>query len=102
MSRFKEAIKRFFHWRGAGFIIILAFFLGMLCLYPGNNVFTWISARRDIADQKRQMRRLDKEIISMQNEIDVLTGNKDSLERFARENFHFTAPGEEVYLIDEK
>jgi len=100
--KIKEKISAFFHWKWSGYICILAIFVGMLCFYPGNNIFTWISARRDIAQQKRQMRELSTEIVEMKQEIEMLTTNKDSMEKFARENFHFTAPGEDVYLVDEK
>ena len=34
-------------------------------------------------------------------DINELKNNKDSLEKFAREQFHFAAPDEDVYLIKE-
>ena len=34
----------------------------------------------------------------MDKEIDLLTTNKDSLEKFAREEFHFASPGDDVYI----
>jgi cell division protein FtsB len=37
----------------------------------------------------------------MDKEIGALTGNRDSLEKFARETYHFAAPGEDVYLVGE-
>ena len=50
---------------------------------------------------REALRRLQQEIMRMDSTITKLTGNKDSLEQFARENFHFAVPGEDVYLIDE-
>ena len=35
---------------------------------------------------------------AMDKEIDLLTTNKDSLEKFAREEFHFASPGDDVYI----
>lgn len=101
MRRIWQALVAFWHSRWFGVTVILALFLCLLLLYPGNNLFTWISAKRDIADQERRMHQLDREITRMQEEINMLTTNRDSLEKFARENFHFTAPGEDVYLVDE-
>ena len=47
---------------------------------------------KQIEDYKAQTKALDAR-------IEDLTTNRDSLERFARENFHFAAPGEDVYII---
>jgi cell division protein FtsB len=36
----------------------------------------------------------------MNEEIQALTNSRDSLEKFARETYHFAAPGEDVYIIE--
>ena len=41
------------------------------------------------------------EIDEMDAEIRALTDSRDSLEKFARETYHFAAPGEDVYIIEE-
>lgn len=87
--------------RKTAFVAIFLFFFLLLCIYPGSNLFTWIAAKVEISRQESQIRRLQQEIMRMDSTITKLTGNKDSLEQFARENFHFTVPGEDVYLIDE-
>ena len=87
--------------RWGGFIVIATLFVLLLLLYPGNNVFSWISARIQIGAQEREIRRYRTEIMEMDARIRDLTDNRDSLEKFARENFHFARPGEDVYLVDE-
>lgn len=47
--------------------------------------------RRD--DYRRQIEQAKREIENLQN--------KDSLERFAREQFFMSAPGEDIYVVDE-
>lgn len=84
-----------------GIAVIALLFITLLCVYPDNNVFTWLEARREIRAQKRQMRRYQLEINDMREKIKDLTVNRDTLETFARENFHFAEEGEDVYLIDE-
>lgn len=83
-----------------GAAVIFVIFAVLFCIYPDTNVFTWLAARREIRSQKRQMRRYQLEIVDMQNKIERLTDDKDTLERFARESFHFAEPGEDVYLTD--
>lgn len=84
-----------------GIVVIALLFVTLLCVYPDNNIFTWLEANREIRSQERQMRRYQLEINEMQKKIKELTVDRDTLERFARENFHFAAEGEDVYLIEE-
>ncbi len=46
------------------------------------------------------MDRLRSDIDAMDAEIQALTNSRDSLEKFARETYHFAAPGEDVYIIE--
>jgi len=85
-----------------GMIAILAIFALMLCFYPDNNIFTWLEARSEIRSQERQKAKYLKEIDAMQRRIENLTSNRDTLEAFARENFHFAKDSEDVYIIRKK
>ena len=46
------------------------------------------------------MEKYREEIEAMNQNIEELKTNRDTLEKFARENFHFTAPGEDVYIVE--
>ena len=54
----------------------------------------------EIQRQERQMEIYRREIREMDAEIDALTHNRDSLEKFAREQYHFAAPGDDVFIIE--
>ena len=41
------------------------------------------------------------QIDEMNQNIEELENNRDTLEKFARERFHFAAPGEDVYVIED-
>ena len=97
----KKTPSRIFKSPAGVYIGIFIFFFILLCVYPGNNLFTYISARCEIREQERQMRRYKNEIVRMQNTMEELTQDIDTLEKFARENFHFAEPGEDVYLLGE-
>ena len=75
-------------------------FLVVKLFGPGNSVVRWIEAKREIASQERQMEKYREEIEAMNQNIEELKTNRDTLEKFARENFHFTAPGEDVYIVE--
>ena len=93
----KEKTSKAGKWAYA--IIALAFVL-FLFLAPDNNVITWLAAKREIRNQEREMRRYQLEITEMTKRIETLRTNRDSLETFARERFHFCEEGEDVYLTD--
>lgn len=75
-------------------------FLVVKLFGPGNSVVRWIEAKREIASQERQMEKYREEIEAMNQNIEELKTNRDTLEKFARENFHFAAPGEDVYIVE--
>ena len=87
---------RFLAW----FVVVAtAIFVIMKFVGPGNTVIHWIEAKREIARQERQMEEYRREIDAMNQDIDELKTNRDSLEKFAREQFGFSVPGEDVYII---
>lgn len=74
----------------------------MIMLFgPGNNLIHWAEARWEISRQEKQMREYRSEIERMDKRIKMLNSNRDTLEKFAREELHFAAPDEDVYLIEE-
>ena len=66
-----------------------------------SSVVKWVGASLEIQRQERQMEQYRRGIADMDAEIQALTHSRDSLEKFARETYHFAAPGEDVYLIEE-
>ena len=72
----------------------------LLTFGPGNNLIHWIGARLEIASQRRQIEQYGREIEEMDRRIDMLRSDRDTLEKFARERFHFAEPGEDVYIVD--
>ena len=87
------------HRRLAWFTVVAtAVFVIMKLFGPGNTVIHWIQAKREI--QEKQMEQYRREIEAMDQNIDELKTNPDSLEKFAREQFGFAVPGEDVYIVN--
>ena len=80
-------------------IIITAVAALWLLFFSHSSVLNWVRANWEIQRQERQMERLRNDIDAMDAEIQALTNSRDSLEKFARETYHFAAPGDDVYLI---
>lgn len=86
--------------RLGGYIVISGIFILLLLFYPGNNLITWVKTRNEIRQQEKLMRKYEIEIMQMEKQISDLTTERDTLEKFAREQFHFAEPGEDVYLVE--
>ena len=81
-------------------IIITAVAALWLLFFSHSSVLKWVRANWEIQRQERQMDQLCRDIDAMDAEIQSLTNSRDSLEKFARETYHFAAPGEDVYIIE--
>ena len=81
-------------------IIITAVAALWLLFFSHSSVLNWVRANWEIQRQERQMDQLRRAIDAMDAEIRSLTNSRDSLEKFARETYHFAAPGDDVYIIE--
>ena len=81
-------------------IIITAVAALWLLFFSHSSVLNWVRANWEIQRQERQMDQLRRDIDAMDAEIQSLTNSRDSLEKFARETYHFAAPGDDVYIIE--
>ena len=83
------------------FVIVITALAALWLLFLSHSsVLNWVRANLEIQRQERQMDQLRRDIDAMDAEILALTNSRDSLEKFARETYHFAAPGEDVYIIE--
>ena len=83
------------------FVIVVTVVVALwLLFFAHNSVLNWVKASVEEKNQEAEMARLQAEIQEMDREIDNLRNNKDSLESFARETYHFAAPGDDVYIVE--
>ena len=81
-------------------IIITAVAALWLLFFSHSSVLNWVRANWEIQRQEREMDRLRRDIDAMDAEIQALSNSRDSLEKFARETYHFAAPGDDVYILE--
>ena len=75
--------------------LLITFFVGDYNLLDGIRYKTKIdSLQKDIASLKKEN---EKKIL----QIEAIQGDKESLERFAREQFNMSKAGEELFLIED-
>ncbi len=100
----KEKKKDIFsgeHRKFAWFVVVMCvLFIGSWLFGSGNTIIHWIKAKNEIRRQEKLILEYKKEIGRMDDSINERTTDVDSLEKFARERFHFAAPGDDVYIIE--
>lgn len=75
--------------------------LALLFLFlKRDNLIRWIQSGFEIRAQRTQIEALEQENRSLEDSIRFLTTDKDSLEKFARERYHFTQSGDEVFITE--
>ena len=79
-------------------VVVVAF----VCFIRRDNIWRWIGAGMEIRRQEQKIDWYNKEISSLESQIDAMTSDPDTLEKYGREHFLFAEPGDEVFLIDEK
>ncbi len=101
MGKFKDIFTgehRKFAWFA---VIVTAIFVFLWTFGPGNTIVHWVRAAKEIRWQEKEMEKCRQEIERMNENIEGLKTDRDSLEKFARERFHFADSGEDVYIIEE-
>ncbi len=96
-------VKDIWNGRHKGFVryatVITALALIYALFFSDDNLLRWCKAGIELRRQRRQIERYQEEIKSMDERIKTLSTDRDSLEQYARENFNFAEPGDDVYLV---
>ena len=90
----KSPLVNYILWSTVAFLVIILFF-------RHDNLIRWVKAGLTIRRQERQIEWYKKEISELDKQIDAMSTNRDTLEKFARERFLFAEPGDDVYLVPE-
>ena len=80
-------------------IVATALFLLFLFLKK-DSVVNWVQAGVTLRRQERQIEQYRQENEDLDRQIQMMTGDRDTLERYAREQFYFAEPGDDVYIIE--
>ena len=100
MGKIKD-IFRGPHKRFARFVVgVTAVFIFLWVVGPGNTFIHWIKAGFEIRRQEKVMENYRNENAELDRRIDMMKTDRDTLEKFAREQYNFAAPGEDVYVIE--
>ena len=90
------------HRKFAWFVVVTTgIFLLLWIVGPGNTFIHWAKAGLEISRQEKVIRDYQQQNEELDRRINMIRTDRDTLEKFAREQFRFAAPGEDVYLLEE-
>ncbi len=79
---------------------IIGVLFGVYILFIDNNsLLTWGRHYAELIRQERIIRQYQKDINSLDQQLEELKSDSDSLEKFTREQFYFHKKNEEVFLV---
>lgn len=81
------------------YVLLTLIFLIWILFIDKNNVMVWLRTQRTLRHQRVHIEQLEGEIDRTEARIDQLSSQRDSLEQFAREQYLFHEPGEDVYIV---
>lgn len=83
------------------YVVVTMFFLVWVLFIDTNNLFVWLDDLSTVSSQQRQKEYYRQAIKQTDEKLNELTSNKDSLEKFAREQYLFHQKDEEVFIVVE-
>ena len=90
------------HRKFAYYVVVSTFVLIVLWLFgPGNTFIHWGKAAVETGRQEELIEKYEAENAELDRRIRMLSTDKDTLEKFAREQYNFAVPGEDVYIVEE-
>ncbi|MBQ0122296.1 MAG: septum formation initiator family protein [Bacteroidales bacterium] len=81
------------------FIVAVIFFV-IIGFIDANSIGQFFRNRVILRSQKEQIRYYEREIKAAETKLEQLNSRKDSLEKFAREEYYYLEDGETVYLVE--
>ena len=100
MEKIRDIFKgprRHFAWFA---VVVTVVFLALWLVGPGNTFIHWGKAAVEIRRQEMIIREYEQQNAEMDRRINMLKTDRDTLEKFAREQFNFAVPGEDVYIVE--
>lgn len=82
------------------YAIVATAVFALFLLIKKDNVVNWVQAGFTLQRQRRQIELLQQENAALDRKIRMMKDNRDTLERYAREQFFFAEPGDDVYIIE--
>ena len=103
LQNLKKSVSesKIFKVAGNKYFIVTVFFFVWILFIDTSNIFVWLRDMKTVSSQERQKEYFKEAIKLTDEKLKELESNKDSLEKFAREQYLFHEADEEVFVVVE-
>ncbi len=98
-SRLRERLYGMRRKIATGIAAVLAVLLGFHVVFGQNGLTAFRNKKNDLHDLQQESRSLQEENGRLQGHVDRLTSDPNSIEHQAREDLHYTRPGEVIVTL---
>lgn len=95
MRKLDKDTRNFFYYAAGVTLVVL-----LLLFLKRDNIVRWVQAGFKVRRQKAEIEQYEAEIASLSERAADLSGNRDTLEKFARQSYGFAQPGDDVYIVE--
>jgi cell division protein FtsB len=95
----------FFQWRrklATAAVGVLVLWLGFHVIFGANGMVVYQDKRSEHRKLQTEIEQLEQENQRLTKQVDQLRNDPKAIEREAREQLHYTKPGERIYLLPEQ
>jgi cell division protein FtsB len=85
-----------------GAVGLLVLWLGFHVIFGANGMVVYQNKRAEYRKLQTEMKQLEEENQRLSKQVDHLRNDPKAIEREAREQLHYTKPGERIYLLPEQ
>lgn len=82
------------------YLLATLFFVVWIVFFDSNNLINWYADIRTVVMQDRQKAYYKEAIKNTDEKLKELSSNRDSLEKFAREQYFFHEKDEELFIME--
>lgn len=94
--------SRFFKIIRNKYFIVSVLFVLWVTFFDSNNLIRWSRVIINVSEQENQKRYYKEAVKATEEKLNELSSNKDSLEKFAREQYLFKEENEDLFIVEEK
>lgn len=100
----KSSVSLSFFWRTLFlcFALLLNVTLGYRLLFSEQSVFAWQDVQHHYAQMQKQLEDIKKKQAGLSEEIRLLQGSNDYIERSVRERLNYVRENEILYVFEKK
>ncbi len=84
------------------YLIVAVVAIVWILFLDSNSIYNWLRDRRLVKSQELQKEYFRLGIKNLDEKLQELSSNKDSLEKFAREEYLFHEPDEDIYIFPQQ